>query len=66
MDDIYRGFRISVSADGDGWRCRIASVRGTVAPFEVCSEPGEAEETCFDRACRRIDDYLRFLGPGSG
>ena len=62
MEELYRGYRIAIKADGK-WMARITHVRGNVVPGHPDASLVEGEAVCRSRARQHIDAYIAFLRP---
>ena len=63
LDDIYRGFRISVRQVDGAWIAKLWTTRGAVSPLTARASAEEGSDVCLRRAQAAIDRYLDYVGP---
>ena len=63
MDELYRGYRISIK-QSEGWSARITHVRGPSVPLTPRSTRAEGPDICLSRAREMVDRYVAFLSRG--
>lgn len=61
MEEVYRDYRIAITATEGGWIARITHVRGSVAPFKASATVEEGSESCARKCRDLIDRYVEFL-----
>ena len=65
MDEVYRGYRITVK-EAEFWNARITEVRGRVVPLKAKADLLEGADVCVARARAEVDRYITFLSGRSG
>ena len=66
MDEVYRGYRVTVKRSEGLWIARITHVRGNQVRLHATSTEVEGPEACLGRAKRRIDDLVNYLNARDG
>lgn len=65
MDEVYRGYRIALTATLH-WRARITHVRGSVVGVFAEATLEEGSTICQQRARQAVDNYIEFLRTSRG
>lgn len=68
MEHIYRGFRISLRQDSQGWHAKFWRVSGASVNLKAFATEDEGSAVCAIRANQAVDLFLDYVGgaPKSG
>lgn len=61
MDELYRCYRIAVTAEPTRWLSRITHVTGRLVPSQATATLEDGPAACIERSKAVVDRYIAFL-----
>lgn len=61
MEHIYRGFRISIREESDGFHARFWRVTGEPVKIKASAKLHEGRDVCLSHATDAIDKFIAYI-----